>query len=96
MMYGLIVFLTAIDFCLRAYLWSMNQGTSSQPPSWLKYASWIPVLAYFAIKYLLFKGDMAGRQQMLLFGAVILAEVALWQYKKQFRQTRNSDNDGSD
>jgi hypothetical protein len=54
------------------------------------------VLAYFAIKYLLFKGEMTGRQQMLLFGAVILAEVALWQYRKQFRSTHNSDNNGTD
>ena len=74
----------------------MNQGPFSQPPSWLKYASWMPVLAYFAIKYVLFKGEMTGQQQVLLFGAVILAEVALWQYRKQFRQTRNSDTDGSD
>ncbi len=74
----------------------MNHGTSNQPPPWLKYTGWAPVLAYFAIKYLLFKGEMTGRQQMLLFGAVILAEVALWQYRKQFRSTHNSDNNGTD
>ncbi|TXF86018.1 hypothetical protein FUA23_19985 [Neolewinella aurantiaca] len=66
------------------------------PPAWLGFASWIPVLVYFAVKYLIIGSENVTRNQTyLLIGFVILAEVALWQYRKSFRP-KQTDNHGTD
>ncbi len=68
----------------------------SSPPPWLGLLSWVPVLAYFLIKYLVIGRDQITRQQnWMLIGAVILAEIALWQYRKQFRKTQPPTDNGT-
>ncbi|OAV42738.1 hypothetical protein [Lewinella sp. 4G2] len=67
------------------------------PPSWLPYVSWVPVLLYFAVKYFVIgQENMTGRQHLYLIGAVILAEIALWKYRKQFTRPTNNDEHGTD
>lgn len=66
------------------------------PPSWLGIASWLPVAAYFFIKYVVVGRDnMTSKQSYMLIGFVILAEIALWQYRKQFRP-KKTDEHGTD
>jgi hypothetical protein len=66
------------------------------PPAWLGIASWFPVIAYFAVKYLIIGPEnVTTKQTYLLIGFVILAEIALWQYRKSFRP-KNTDDHGID
>jgi hypothetical protein len=63
------------------------------PPPWLSIVGWVPVAAYFLIKYAIIGSDnMTSKQSYLLIGFVILAEVALWQYRKQFRPKKTDEN----
>ncbi len=69
----------------------------SVAPPWLGLLSWVPVLAYFLIKYVVIgREQITSRQSWLLIGAVIMAEIALWQYRKQFRRPQETDSDGAD
>ncbi|THH40252.1 hypothetical protein [Neolewinella litorea] len=45
--------------------------------------AWVPVLVYFVVKYLVFGNEMSQQQWVALIVAVILAEVALWQYRRR-------------
>lgn len=66
------------------------------PPSWLNLVAWAPVLIYFGVKYLVIGYEnITTRQSFLLLGAVILAEVALWQYRKSFRGDKKPEGDGT-
>ncbi|WP_116106446.1 hypothetical protein [Lewinella sp. IMCC34191] len=56
--------------------------------------AWIPVLVYFVTKYLIFGNDMARNQWFILIAAVILAEIALWQYRRT--QLKKDAPDGTD
>lgn len=44
--------------------------------------AWIPVLVYFVTKYLIFGNEMARDQWFILIAAVVLAEIALWRYRR--------------
>ncbi|MEL7159584.1 MAG: hypothetical protein AAFN92_02405 [Bacteroidota bacterium] len=70
------------------YLCDMDdRGHSPQPPPWLGLLSWLPVITYFVVKYAIIgREQITSRQSWLLIAAVILAEIALWQYRKQFRK----------
>ncbi|MBC6993089.1 hypothetical protein QWY85_14665 [Neolewinella lacunae] len=71
-------------------------SSHSSPPPWLGLLNWVPVLAYFLIKYLVIGRDQITRQQnWMLIGAVILAEIALWQYRKQFRKPQPPADNGT-
>ena len=64
------------------------------PPPWLPYLSWLPVVIYFGVKYYVIGADqLTGRQNLYLIGAFILAEVALWQYRRQFNKKANNEED---
>ena len=66
-------------------------------PAWLLFAGWAPVAIYFFVKYALIGHErITTRQSLLLIGAVILAEVALWQYRKRTFPTQTHDDDGTD
>ena len=56
--------------------------------------AWVPVLVYFVTKYLIFGNEMPRNQWMLLIAAVVLAEVALWRYRRQ--SLRKEPTDGAD
>jgi hypothetical protein len=57
---------------------------------------WLPVGIYFLVKYVVIgRENMTSQQSWLLIGAVILAEVALWQYRRQFRKKKNPEEDGT-
>ncbi|PPK88861.1 hypothetical protein CLV84_1835 [Neolewinella xylanilytica] len=45
--------------------------------------AWVPVLVYFVTKYLVFGNEMPRSQWWMLIAAVILAEIALWRYRRQ-------------
>lgn len=67
------------------------------PPPWLGPLSWLPVAAYFLIKYAIVGSEnMTSQQSYLLIGFVITAEIGLWQYRKKFRAPKNSDEHGTD
>lgn len=76
----------------------MNRIAPSSPPPWLGLVSWLPVLIYFFVKYAIIgREQITSKQNWMLIGAVILAEVALWQYRKQFRQPPSPPTqDGTD
>ena len=68
-----------------------------RPPAWLLFAGWAPVAIYFFVKYVVIGYDrITSRQSWLLIGAVILAEVALWQYRKRTFPTQPDNDDGTD
>lgn len=68
-----------------------------QAPPWLGLVGWLPIIVYFLIKYVVVGSDvMTGRQNLMLLGAVVLAELALWQYRKQFRPEKNQEDNGTD
>ena len=47
------------------------------------------------VKYVIIgRENMTSQQSWLLIGAVILAEVALWQYRRQFREKKNPEENG--
>ncbi len=72
-------------------------SSSSNPPAWLAPLSWLPVVAYFLIRYVIVgRENMTSQQSYLLIGFVIMAELALWQYRKQFRTPQNENHDGTD
>ncbi|NJB87633.1 NADH:ubiquinone oxidoreductase subunit 2 (subunit N) [Lewinella marina] len=56
--------------------------------------AWVPILVYFVVKYLVFGNEMPQNQWIALIVAVILAEVALWQYRR--RDLQNPPSDGTD
>ena len=63
------------------------------PPAWLSFASWVPIIAYLAVKYLIIGAkNVTTKQTYLLIGFVILAEIAIWQYRKSFRPKKNDDD----
>jgi len=63
------------------------------PPPWLSVVGWLPVAAYFIIKYMIVgRENMTAKQSYLLIGFVILAEIALWQYRKKFRPKKTDEN----
>jgi len=69
----------------------MNDNPS--PPPWLGVIRWLPVAMYFIVKYAIIgREQITSRQTWLLIGAVIMAEIALWQYRKQFRRPPSEDN----
>jgi len=72
-------------------------SSPSNPPAWLGPLSWLPVAAYFLIRYVIIgRENMTNQQSYLLIGFVIMAEIALWQYRKQFRTPQNENEDGTD
>jgi hypothetical protein len=74
----------------------MHDHSPKQPPPWLGIVGWLPIVAYFVVKYLIVGSEaMTGRQNLMLLGAVILAEIALWQYRRQFRPRKNEENNGT-
>lgn len=76
-----------------------QRGHSPGPPPWLGLLSWVPIVTYFVVKYAVIGRErITSRQSWLLIGAVILAEIALWQYRKQFRKPshENKDQHGAD
>jgi len=73
----------------------MNSTPENVPPPWLGLIGWLPVAVYFLVKYVIVGSEnMTSRQSWLLIGAVILAEVALWQYRRQFREKKNPEENG--
>ena len=56
--------------------------------------AWVPVLVYFVTKYLIFGNEMSRNQWLLLIAAVVLAEVALWRYRRQV--LRKDSSHGAD
>lgn len=64
------------------------------PPAWLGVVSWLPVVLYFVFKYVVIGREaITTRQHYLLIGFVILAEIALWQYRRTFRNTEPTNED---
>ena len=53
--------------------------------------AWLPVLVYFVTKYIVFGNEMARNQWFILIAAVVLAEVALWQYRRSDQQQKPTD-----
>lgn len=79
---------------VSSYLCRMKELT---PPVWLPYLRWAPVAIYFLVKYgLIGAGNITGKQSGLLIGFVILAEIAMWQYRKRFRPAKTQESDGTD
>ncbi len=63
------------------------------PPPWLAAAGWFPIAAYLVIKYMIIgRENVTAKQSYLLIGFVILAEIALWQYRKQFRPKKTDEH----
>lgn len=61
-------------------------------PKWISYLSYLPVLLYFVVKYLVIGSEnITSKQSWMLIGAVVLAEIALWQYRRSFTRTENTD-----
>ncbi|CAH0999647.1 hypothetical protein LEM8419_00947 [Neolewinella maritima] len=60
---------------------------------------WVPILLYFVVKYLVFDNELTWTQQLSLIAFVVLAELALWGYRRrQQRQSGDSlpNADGTD
>ena len=65
-------------------------------PPWYGYLSFLPILLYFVTKYVLIGADqITRRQSWMLIAAVVLAEIALWRYRRSFTNTDNTHDDGS-
>lgn len=45
--------------------------------------AWVPIVVYFVTKYLIFGNEMPRNQWFALIAAVLLAELALWQYRRR-------------
>ena len=72
------------------------QASPPTPPPWLGLLSWLPIIVYFTLKYAVIGVDnITSRQNWLLIGAVIFAEIALWQYRKRFRRPPPPDQDAA-
>jgi len=57
----------------------------------------VPIACYFLVKYVVIGRDnITSQQTYLLIGFVVLAEIALWQYRKKFRKPQNENRDGTD
>lgn len=64
-------------------------------PPWYGYLSFLPILLYFVTKYVIIGSDqITSRQSWMLIAAVVLAEVALWRYRRGFTTTENTPEDG--
>jgi|GEM_PF-3104686 len=72
-------------------------NSSPTPPPWLGPVRWVPIACYFLVKYVVIGRDnITSQQTYLLIGFVVLAEIALWQYRKKFRKPQNENRDGTD
>ena len=59
--------------------------------------TWVPLLLYFLVKYVLIgRENITTRQSFLLLGFVVLAEIALWQYRRRFARADKTPTDGTD
>ena len=56
--------------------------------------AWVPVLVYMVVKYVVYGNEMPRNQWFILIAAVILAEVALWLYRRA--DLRKTPADGTD
>lgn len=75
----------------------MSTPPSPQPPAWLRYLTWVPLLLYFLLKYVVIGADnITGRQSMLLLAFIVVAEIGLWAYRRKFTRRPNDDADETD
>ena len=80
------------------YLGGQMNNSTPRPPAWLGIMTWVPLLLYFVVKYLVIGRDnMTTTQSLLLLGFVVLAEIALWRYRRKFTSTTaQPEDDGTD
>jgi hypothetical protein len=55
--------------------------------------TWLPVVVYIIVKYVIYRGDMSGRGNLLLLGFVVAAEIALYLYGRHLRKREETTPD---
>ena len=75
---------------------TMPADPTRRPPAWLSVFSFVPILVYFLVKYVVIgSANMTTRQSMFLLAFVVVAEIGLWRYRRSFVPKPNDDGTDS-